>query len=115
MKNYGMTIAAISQEASTLGMPYSSGMVTAMMDDASDGVMNGMTGGTPISMTGMGGMTGGGMMGNNMNMQTAAGTSGLAAAMTTFIGTPSVNRSGVTTNDMNALMTKLQGSNGTIQ
>ncbi len=89
-----MAIAAMSQYASTLEMPDSSGIVMAMMDDASDGVMNGMMGG---------------------NMQTNAGTSGLASAMTTFIGTPSVNRSGVTTTDMNALITKLQGSSGTIQ
>ena len=113
MKNYGMAIAAISQEASTLGMPHSSGMVTAMMDDASDGVMNGMMGSTPISMTGTGGMMGGGMMGNNM--QPTAGTSGLAGAMSTFIGTASVNKSGVNTTAMNALITKLSNSNGTIQ
>jgi hypothetical protein len=112
-KNYGMTIAAISQEASALGMPYSSGMVTAMMDDASDGVMNGMMGGTLISMTSMGGMMGGGMMGNNM--QTTAGTSGLASAMSAFIGTTSVNKSGVNTTAMNALITKLSSSNGIIQ
>jgi hypothetical protein len=80
MRNYEVTIAAISQEASTLGMPISSGMVTAMMKDASDGIMNGMMGGTSISINGMGG--GGIMMGN---MQSTAGTSGLATEMTTFI------------------------------
>ncbi len=46
MKNYGMTIAAISQEAKDLGMPNFSSMVTAIMRHASDGVMNGMMGGT---------------------------------------------------------------------
>lgn len=110
MRNYGMTIAAISQEASTLGMSISSGMVTAMMKDASDGVMNGMMGGASISMNGMGG--GGMMMGN---MQSTAGTSGLATAMTTFINNIAVNKSGLITTDMSTLITKLNGSNGTIQ
>jgi hypothetical protein len=108
--NYGITIAAISQEASTLGMPHSSGMVTAMMKDASDGVINGMTGGTPISMNGMGG--GGMMMGN---MQSTAGTSELATAMTTFINNGSVNKSGLTATAMQTLINKLNSSNGTIQ
>ena len=54
MKNYGMSIAAMSQYAKTIGMTTSSTMVTAMMDDASDGVMNGMMGSTPVSMGGMG-------------------------------------------------------------
>jgi hypothetical protein len=107
--NYGMTIAAISQEASTLGMPHSSGMVTAMMKDTSDGIMDGKMGGTFISMNGMGG--GGMMMGN---MQSAAGTSGLATAMNAFI-VSAQNKSGPTSVDTNALMTKLNVSSGTIQ
>ena len=49
-----MSIAAMSQYAKTIGMTTSSTMVTAMMDDASDGVMNGMMGSTPVSMGGMG-------------------------------------------------------------
>jgi hypothetical protein len=112
MKNYGMTIAAISQEASTLGMPHSSGMVTAMMKDASDGIMDGKMGSTMISMSGMGG--GGMMMGN---MQSTAGTSGLATALSTFINNVTVNKSGLTTadTDLQTLITKLNGSNGTIQ
>lgn len=108
-KNYGMTIAAMSQYAATLGMPHSSGMITAMMDDASDGVMNGMMGSTSISMSGMGGMMGGGMMQSN------AGTSGMASAMTAFIDDTAVNKSGVTATDMQPLITKLNASNGTIQ
>jgi hypothetical protein len=109
MKNYGMTIAAMSQFASALGMPFSSGIVTAMMDDASDGIMNGMMGSTPISMSGMGGMMGGG------NMLSTAGTSSLATEMTTFINNVSVNKSGLTPTDMNALIMKLNVSNGIIQ
>jgi len=108
-KNYGMTIAAMSQYAATLGMPHSSGIITAMMDDASDGMMDGKMGGTSISMSGMGGMMGGTMMQSN------AGTSGMASAMTTFIDDTAVNRSGVTTTDMQQLITKLNTSNGTIQ
>ncbi len=104
-KNYGMSIAAMSQYAKTIGMTTSSsGMVTAMMNDASDGVMDGMMGGTAISMAGMGGMMGG-------MMSTTAGTSGLSTAMGTFVGS-TMNRSGVTMADMQALMNQLAGSNG---
>jgi hypothetical protein len=88
-KDYGMMLAAMSQEASGLGMTSSSGMVTAMLDDASDGVMNGMMGGMPISMSGMGGMMGGG------NMMSTAGTSQLMTAMSDFVNGP-MNHSGVT-------------------
>jgi hypothetical protein len=105
MKNYGMSIAAMSQYAMTQGMTASSsGMLTAMTDDASDGVMDGMMGGTAISMTGMGGMMGG-------TMQPSAGTSGLSSAMGTFIGS-TMNRSGVQMADMQVLMTQLAGSSG---
>ena len=105
-KNYGMIIAAISQEAYDLSMPQSSGMVSAMMQDASDGVMNGKRGATMISMNGMGGM-GGGMM--TSNMSTTAGTSGLASAMASFMTNTAMNRSGIDTTDadMVTLMTKL--------
>ncbi len=110
MKNYGMAIAAMSQYTKTLGMTSSSGVVTAMMDDASDGVMNGMMGTSTITM----GSMGGGMMGGGSTMmQPTAGTSGLATAMTTFIGSP-MNRSGLSTTDMNALIQKLDTSNGQI-
>jgi hypothetical protein len=114
MKNYGMTIAAISQEAKDLGMPHSSGMVTAIMKDASDGTLNGYMGSTQISMNGMGGMSGG-MMGGGM-MSSKAGTSDLSTAMSTFINNATVNKSGLTTadTDLSALMLKLTSSNGTI-
>ena len=103
MKNYGMAIAAMSQYAMALGMPHSSGIITAMMDDASDGVMNGKAGGADIAM-------GGGMMGGTM-MQSSAGRTGLATAMTTFVGS-SMNKSGVMLADMQALIDQLTGSNG---
>ncbi|MGA8890060.1 MAG: hypothetical protein WB493_00730 [Anaeromyxobacteraceae bacterium] len=102
-RNHGMAIAAMSQYALDVGMPYSSGMVTAMADDASDGVMDGEMAGTAIPM-------GGGMMGGTM-MQATAGTSGLAASMATFLGSP-MNRSGLTPADMQALMSQLSGSGG---
>ena len=113
-KVYGMAIAGISQEAMNLSMPQSSGMVSAMMLDASDGVMNGMMGTTAISMNGMGGMSGGGMGGGMMasSMSKTAGTSGLASAMASFMTNTAVNMSGITASDtdMVALMNKLSSS-----
>jgi hypothetical protein len=103
-----MMIAAMSEYASTIGMSSTSGMVTAMMDDASDGIMNGMMRGGPIDMGGMGGMMGG------MMMQPDAGTSGVATAMTSFM-LSAQNRSGLTVQDMQLLIDKLDASNGVIQ
>ncbi|MCL5022427.1 MAG: hypothetical protein M1497_03510 [Nitrospirae bacterium] len=146
MKNYGMTIAAMSQYADTMGMADSSNMVSAMMNDVADGHMDGMMGSTGIEMGGgmMGGTTpgggmnggtpGGGMMdgttpgGGMMGVSKAAGavtggggllpadagTTGLAAAMMKFIQSP-MNKSGVTVQDMGALIDKLNASNGTIR
>ncbi len=105
-RNYGMTLAAMSQYAENLNMSVSSTMVTAMMSDAADGVMNGMRGSTPISMS-MGGMMGGG------NMSPAAGAGGLAAAMTSFMNS-SANASGMTAADMAALIQKLANCDGRI-
>ncbi len=112
--NYGISLAAMTQYAQSIGMPDSSGIVTAMMDDASDGVMNGMTGSTQISMSGMGGM-GSGMMGGGGGpmMQSNAGTTGLATAMTDFMNS-SMNKSGLTAADMNALISHLSTTNGTL-
>jgi hypothetical protein len=108
MRNYGVMLAAMSQYAKTIGMPFSSGMVTVMMNDASDGIMNGMMGNTQIMMGGMGGM-----MGNNP-LSPNAGTSGLAGAMTTFMGS-AMNKSGLTVAEMQALINKMNTSNGQIQ
>ena len=105
-RNYGMTLAAMSQYAENLDMGVSSAMVTAMMSDAADGVMNGMRGSTPISMS-MGGMMGGG------NMSPAAGAGGLAAAMTNFVNS-AANASGMTAADMAALIQKLANCDGQI-
>lgn len=107
-KNYGMTLAAMSQYAKTLGMPVSSGIVTAMMDDAADGVMNGMTGSTPINMSGMGGM-----MGGNTMMSATVGTAGLSTAMGEFVGS-GMNKSGVSMTQMQPLIDKLAASSGVI-
>jgi hypothetical protein len=81
-----------------------------MMKDASDGTMNGMMGSTSITMGGMGG----GMMGGGTMMQSNAGTTGLATAMTTFVGS-SMNKSGATMTDVQTLVNKLTTSTGTIQ
>ena len=103
MRNYGLAIAAMSQFAKEAGMPVSSSLVTGMMQDASDGVMNGRIGSGQISM--------GGMMGAGGMMQSTAGTSGLAAAMTAFMSS-GVNLSGIAAADMNALIQKLNSSSG---
>lgn len=105
-RNYGMTVAAMSQSAKTLNMTSSSTLVTAMMNDASDGVMNGKMGASPVSMA-MGAGMGQGAMAS------ASGTSSLATAMTNLMNS-SVNMSGLTIADMTALMQKLIASNGSI-
>jgi hypothetical protein len=104
-RNCGIAIAAMSQYAKEQGMSMSYSFVTDMMDDAADGMMNGMMGGTQISM-------GGGMMGGGM-MQSNAGTTGLATSMTNFMGS-AANRCGLTSADMNALIQKLAASDGKI-
>lgn len=103
-RNYGMTLAAMSQYAKNLNMAVSSAMVTALMNDASDGMMDGKKGSAPVSMS-MGGMMGNAAMASN------AGTSGLASAMTTFANSAG-NMSGVTATDMSGLTQKLNTSNG---
>lgn len=109
-RNYGMAIATMMENARMLGMTSSSGMVTAMMNDASDGVMNGMMGGSkPITMGGGMSMMGGGTM-----MQANMGTSGMANAMTGFMNS-GMNKSGLTVADMQALMDRLNSSSGKIQ
>ncbi len=103
-RNYGMTLAAMSQYAKGLNMAVSATMVTAMMSDAVDGLMDGRMGGSPIAMP-MGGMMGSGMM------SSTAGTSDLGAAMATFMGS-AANASGMTAQDMAALIQKLANVDG---
>jgi len=103
MMNYGMTLAAMSQYAKSTGMTASSGFVTAMMNDAADGVIDGKAAGIPVTM-------GGGMMGGSM-MQTDAGRTGLATAMTDFMNS-SLNKSGVSSTSMATLMQQLRTSGG---
>jgi hypothetical protein len=109
MKNYGIAIAGMSQYAQTISMTDPVALITAMMNDASDGIMNGKMGGTSITMGGMGG----GMMGGGSMMPSTAGTSGLATAITTFMGS-TWNKSGLTATDMQTLINTLAASNGTI-
>jgi hypothetical protein len=106
-RNCGIAIAAMSQYARSAGMS-SSAFVTAMMSDASDGMMNGRMGGTQITM---GGMMGSGGMGSGGMMQSNAGTTGLATAMSDFMSSP-MNHSGLTAADMNMLIQKLSASSG---
>jgi hypothetical protein len=110
MRNYGIMLAAMSQYANSIGMPFSSGIVTTMMNDASDGFMDGRMGGNQIMMGGMGGMMG---TGNNP-LSSSAGTSGLASAMVAFMGSVQ-NKSGLTVVDMQALHNKINTSSGQIQ
>jgi hypothetical protein len=105
-RNYGITLAAMSQYAKSLNMANTSALVTSMISDASDGMMDGKKGSSPISMS-MGGMMG------NSPMSPNAGTSGLATAMTNFVMSPA-NMSGLTTTDVAPLVQKMYSSNGTI-
>jgi hypothetical protein len=103
--NYGMTLAAMSQQAKSQGMSSSSAMVTAMMNDASDSIMDGMMAGSSVMMGGMGMST---------PIPAAAGTSGMASAMSAFM-TSVQNHSGVNASNnagLQNLMTQLNGSNG---
>jgi hypothetical protein len=120
MMNYGMTLAAMSQYAKGAGMTSSSGFVTAMMNDASDGVIDGKASGTPVTMgggmaTGGTATTGGGMMGTGTTgsgmMQSDAGRTGLATAMTDFMNS-SLNKSGVSPTNMMTLTQQLRTSGG---
>lgn len=106
-RNYGMAMAAMSQYAKTLGMSVSSALVTALMNDATDGVMDGKMGAGQLSMPA------GGMMGAGA-MAPTAGTSGLATAMTVFMNS-AVNASGLSESDMAPLIVKLAHSTGQIR
>lgn len=103
-RNYGMTLAAMSQYALSIGMTNSSAIVTAMMNDSADGMMDGRRGTSSVSMT-MGGMMG------ISPMAPAAGTSGLATAMANFAMSPR-NLSGLSATDVAPLAQKLSGSTG---
>jgi len=105
-RNYGVTLAAMSQYAKSLNMANTSALVTSMMSDASDGMMDGRMGSSSISMMM------GGMMGTSM-MAPTAGTSGLATAMTDFVMSPA-NMSGLTATDIAPLVQKVSSSGGRI-
>lgn len=104
-RNYGMTLAAMSQYAKSVNMPVSSAMVGLMMTDASDGVMDGMQAAGRISMP-MGTMGSG-------TMTATAGTAGMSTAMAAFMAS-AANVSGLTAADMAALMQRLAGSSGVL-
>jgi hypothetical protein len=104
-RNYGMAMAAMTQLAADLGMPFTSGLMTAMMDDVSDGRLNGMAGNTAVMM-------GGGMM-SGAALPSYGGTSGMSNSMAQFVRSP-MNRSGVTIQDMQALINRLMASTGDV-
>ena len=103
-RNYGITLAAMSQYAKEQGLSASSAMVTAMMNDAADGTLDGKMSGSQVTM-GMGGGMG------SMQMSADAGTTGMATAMTNFLNS-SENISGLTPTDMSALINSLKASGG---
>ena len=84
-------------------MPFASGMVTAMMDDVADGRMEGMRDSAPVMMQG-------GMMGA-VPLPSYGGTSGMSNAMAQFVRS-SMNRSGLTAQDMQGLINRLMASTG---
>ncbi|HKB52832.1 MAG TPA: hypothetical protein VKD22_02465 [Ramlibacter sp.] len=86
MVNYGMALAAMSQYARNAAIPVSSTFVTALMNDAADGVLDGQDGSATLTI--MRGMTGGGLPVGS------AGSTGLASAMTDFANSR-MNVSGV--------------------
>jgi len=98
--NYGLGLAAMSQFAKDQGMTSSSAIVTSMMDDAADGVMDGRMFGSSVMMGG-----------KSIAISTTAGTSGLALAMTEFLASAQ-NRSGVAGSSMQTLINQLNATNG---
>ena len=102
--NYGMTLAAMSQFSKSAGMSSSSAIVTAIMNDAADGTLDGKMFGNPVMMGGMG---------MSMALPSTAGTTGLGAAMLAFM-TSAENRSGVVASTTQALMNSLNGSTGSM-
>jgi hypothetical protein len=111
MIHYGMVLASMSEYAKTMNLDTCS-VVTSLMNDISDGQLDGMMGGSGIMMRGR--MMSGGMMGSEMVMPTTTGTVGLAEAMEDFIHSP-MNRSGVNLNDMKPLIDQMHMSSGTFQ
>jgi hypothetical protein len=111
MIHYGMALAAMSEYAKSMNLDTCS-VVTSFMDDISDGQLDGMMNGSGIMMRG--GMMGGGMMGGNTMMPVNAGTGGLSDAMEDFVHSL-MNRSGVTFQDMEALIDQLHVSSGIMQ
>lgn len=110
-RNYGMNLAAMSQYSFAQGADNSAATCYALVEDASDGYMDGSMWNSRLKM-GPGGMTGG-MMGGGTMMPVDAGYAGLADAMREFIESPQ-NRSGITADDMLGLMEHLRYSNGHI-
>ncbi|HNA86601.1 MAG TPA: hypothetical protein PLB04_13585 [Nitrospira sp.] len=98
-QNYGMVLASISQYAQMQGVVSTSTMVSVLMKDAADGLMDGMNFGAPIMISTVSG---------SLQLPAGAGSTGLGGAMSTFMNSAR-NRSGVTTMP---LMNRLNGTAG---
>ena len=85
MVNYGMVLAGISQFSRDMSIPVSSRLAVALMNDARDGVMDGLAGDATLTI--LRAPLGGGLP------RADAGSTGLAAAMQEFMASP-LNRSG---------------------
>lgn len=107
MKNYGMTLGAMSMYAFRAGIVNAPSVVDHLMEDASDGHMDGHMGGHQIMH--------GGVMGEaQMSMPPDWATGGLADAMYEYMHSPQ-NRCQVTDQEMQQLMDRLRLSDGSIQ
>ena len=98
-QNYGMVLASISQYAQMQGVVSTSTMVSVLMKDAADGLMDGMNFGAPIMISTVSG---------SLQLPAGAGSTGLGGAMSTFMNSAR-NRSRVTTMP---LMNRLNGTAG---
>lgn len=103
-RNYGMALAGMSQFALTVGATNSAAVVTSLVNDAADGVMDGRNGADPVRVT-VGGFVGSTALPGN------AGSVALAVAMVRFAASTS-NVSGLTGNDIAALAQRISGSGG---
>ena len=104
-RNYGVALAAVSEAAKSLSLPTSSVYVTALIQDAADGVVDGR-------IANASGSWGPGMM-SAVILTSGGGTTNLVTALTNFMTSPA-NLSGLTIADMAALKDKLQTSLGLI-
>ncbi|MGE0711503.1 MAG: IPT/TIG domain-containing protein [Planctomycetota bacterium] len=88
----GALLAALSQQAKSLGLSDPMSLVEALAQDFSDGFLNGQASGAPISIAGGG------------TLSPSAGTKDLASALQSFLNDPTVNKSGTTPTSFQTLI-----------